>query len=95
MYEPRPSEIHGTGLFATRRIPAETCLGKLEGEWVEADGPHVLWIDGTRGLHVTNDLRYINHADEPNAVYYDDLTVYSLRTIEPGEEITHNYDGDW
>ena len=42
----------------------------------------------------TNDLRYINHHPDPNAVYYDDLTVYALRDIAPGEEITHNYWGD-
>ena len=43
---------------------------------------------------VTCDLRFINHSNEPNAAYYDDLSVMSLRDIRPGEEIVHNYMGD-
>ena len=90
----KPSPIHGLGLFAAEFIPEGTVIGKLEGHMTEEDGPYVLWIEDERGLHVTNDLRYINHADDANAVYYDDLTVGALRDIQPDEEITHNYRGD-
>ena len=90
----RPSVIHGSGLFATQAIAAGTIIGLLEGRPTSVDGPHVLWLDEQRGIEVTNDMRYINHDDEPNACYYDDLTVVALRDIEPGEEITHDYDGD-
>lgn len=93
-YRVGPSGIHGMGLFATAFIPADTEIGPLEGRHTAEDGPHVLWIDETRGFRVTNDLRFINHADEPNAVYYDDLTVAALTDIYPGQEITHHYDGD-
>ena len=57
----------------------------------DSDGPYVLWISETRGIEVLCDLRYINHADEPNACYYDDLSVVALRDIEQDEEITHDY----
>ena len=94
MYEVRPSAIHGHGLFATRLIPADTVLGELQGQPTADDGPYVLWLDEAEGFRVENDLKYINHAPTPNAVYYDDLTVVALRDIQPGEEITHHYDGD-
>lgn len=90
----KQSAIHGRGLFATMLIPEGTVIGKLEGEITTEDGPHVLWLDETRGMRVTNDLKFINHAAEPNAAYFDDLTVGALRDIKPGEEITHNYLGD-
>jgi SET domain-containing protein len=94
MFEVRQSPIHGRGLFATTFIPADTVIGRIEGVPAREDGPYVLWIDGRRGLEVTNEMRYINHAAEPNAAYFDDLTVMALCDIYPGDEITHDYDGD-
>lgn len=90
----RPSGIHGQGLFAEALIEQGTVIGKLEGTLVTKDGPHVLWLDEEQGFKVTNDLRFINHSDTPNAAYYDDLTVGAICDIHPGEEITHNYLGD-
>jgi len=89
-----PSGIHGLGLYAAQPIAAGQVIGHLEGRWVTEDGPHVLWVDETRGFEVTNHLCYINHDAHPNAAYYDDLTVVALRAIEVGEEITHDYSGD-
>jgi hypothetical protein len=91
------SSIHGQGLFARYSIPRGAIIGVCEGEPTDEDGPHVLWIDQDKALHVCNDMRYINHSPKPNAAYYDDATVVALRDIKPGEEITHDYgDGlDW
>ena len=86
-----PSAIHGQGLFAARRIERGSIIGYLEGRPCDNDGPHVLWISDTRGIEVICDLRYINHSDQPNACYYDDLSVVALRDIAPHEEITHDY----
>ncbi len=94
-YEVAKSPIHGMGLFAVRRIEKGEVIGELEGERTDADGMYVLWIDEQTGFRVTNELRFINHDDEPNACYYDDLTVVALRDIEAGEEITHDYNADW
>ncbi len=94
MYEVRPSGIHGHGLFATQFIPADTVLGDLTGHLTHEDGPYVLWLSDTEGFRVENDLKFINHAKSPNAVYYDDLTVAAIVDIHPGQEITHHYDGD-
>ena len=49
-----------------------------------------------QGIEVLCNLKYINHSEDPNACYYDDLSVVALRDIEPHEEITHNYySNDW
>mgnify|MGYP001816180438 CR=1 FL=1 len=97
MFEVRESPLHGRGLFATQFIPEDTVIGLLTTEPApddELDGPYVLWVDGDKPTRVTCDLRFINHSDEPNAAYYDDLSVVSLRDIQPGEELLHNYMGD-
>ena len=97
MFEVRESPLHGRGLFATQHIPEDTVIGWLVTEKApdhELDGPYVLWIDGDKPVRVTCDLRFINHSSEPNAAYYDDLSVVALRDIEPGEELLHNYMGD-
>ena len=89
------SAIHGQGLFARQAIPKDTVIGYLQGKQTDKDGMHVLWIDHDTGFKVECDLRFINHADNPNACYYDDKSVVALRDIQAGEEITHNYEADW
>ena len=87
------SPIHGKGLFAKTFIPSGTLIGVVQGRPTTTDGDHVLWIDDHTGFQVQCILRYINHSDTPNAVYYDNLDVCAMRDIMAGEEITHNYDG--
>jgi len=94
MYEVKQSPIHGRGLFASQFIPADTVIALIQGNPTREDGPYVLWIDEGHGIEVTNDVRYINHSGDANAAYFDDMTVMSIRDIYPGDEITHNYDGD-
>ncbi len=97
MFEVKHSPLHGRGLFASQFIPQDTILGYLATEPADAnelEGPYVLWVDDVTPVRVTCDLRFINHSDEPNAVYYDDLSVVALRDIQIGEEIVHNYMGD-
>lgn len=89
------SRIHGKGLFASTFIPAGTRIGVVQGVPTTTDGEHVLWIDDNRGIRVQCELRYINHSQIPNAVYYDTLEVCALRDIQAGEEITHDYGADW
>ena len=97
MFEIRESPLHGRGLFARVLIPADTVIGWVTAEPAEdheLDGPYVLWVDGEKPVRVTCDMRFINHSDQANAAYFDDLSVMSLRDIAPGEEIVHNYMGD-
>jgi SET domain-containing protein len=85
------SPIHGKGLFARKYIGAGEIIGRIDGVPTSTDGEHVLWVDDENGFHVQCDLRFINHSDEPNAVYFDTLEVCALTDIAPGEEITHDY----
>lgn len=97
MFEVKQSPLHGRGLFATQHIPEDTVIGWLITEPAdhnELEGPYVLWVDDQTPVRVTCDLRFINHSDQPNAAYYDDLSVMALRDIMPGEEIVHDYIGD-
>jgi SET domain-containing protein len=56
----------------------------------------VLWLSADEAIEVTCEFKYINHSDDPNACYYDDLSVVALRDIRPHEEITHDYaSNDW
>ena len=90
------SSIHGKGLFAGCRIAAGTVLGKIKGIPSQRDGSYVLWLSASEAIEVTCDLKYINHSDEPNACYYDDLSVVALHDIQAHEEITHDYaSNDW
>ncbi len=90
------SAIHSKGLFASTLISAGAVIGWLNGKPSEDNGTYVLWINESRGVEVLCDFKYINHSDDPNACYYDDLSVVALRDIEPHEEITHNYySNDW
>jgi hypothetical protein len=51
-----------------------------------------LWLTQRKAVEVQCQLKYINHSDKPNAIYYDTLEVISLRDTRRDEEITHNND---
>ena len=91
-----PSKIHGTGLFARRKIDQGTFIGTYKGPETKENGTYVLWVyegrEAPTGRDGKNLLRYLNHADDGNAEF-DGFDLYALRTIEPNEEITFNYDG--
>ena len=89
------SPIHGHGLFAAKTVPAGWLIGIYDGPVVDEDGDHVLWIqdetgDGWTGYDGKNEMRFMNHSDEPNAEM-DGLNCYSLRDIPPDTEITIDY----
>ncbi len=91
-----PSDIHGKGLFAKQKIDQGTYIGTYKGPETQNDGTYVLWIyeEGVEptGRDGRNLLRYLNHADEGNAEF-DGYDLYALKTIDPDEEITFNYEG--
>ena len=98
-FEVRRSPVHGRGLFARRPLRRGELIGVFEGRPTERDGDHVLWViddetEAVRGLRVTNDLRFLNHSDEANALL-DLLEVRAARSIRAGEEITIDYGEAW
>jgi hypothetical protein len=104
MLESRQSKLEGTGLFTDRPIPPFTIVGRFEGKlWKVAspeDDTHVLWLDNDTALEVENELRYVNHADEPNCevVILEAVEVallVSLSEIPADAEITMHYGDEW
>lgn len=89
------SIIHGRGLFASCAIKKGECIGVIRGQKTTQNGDHVLWLSKKEGVKVTCDFRFINHDDNPNACYYNTLDVVALKNIQPGEEITHNYEQEY
>ena len=91
MVEVKKSKIQGKGLFSTKKIKKNVVLGKFKVTKTKKPNAYTLWV-GKKMLDVTCDFKYINHSNKPNVVYYDDLTIVSLRKIKPGEELTHKYE---
>ena len=107
----RDSEVHGRGVFATRRIEKGERIIEYLGERVshdeadrryemkdENDSHTFLFIvdsktvidAGTDG----NDARFFNHSCDPNCesvVEKRRVFIEALRAIEPGEEMTYDY----
>ena len=107
----RDSNVHGRGVFATRRIEKGERIVEYLGERVshdeadrryeqkdENDSHTFLFIvdsktvidAGTDG----NDARFFNHSCDPNCesvVEKRRVFIEALRTIEPGEEMTYDY----
>lgn len=98
MYKVKQSEIHGRGLFATKKIEPGTLIGDYEGPEAKRDSAYVLWVTGDdgieRGILGRNSLRFVNHSLKPNAEFCGP-TLVSVETIPPGSEITCHYGEDW
>ena len=98
-----PSPIHGLGSFAAERIPA----GAKYWEFVEGFDALILkselppqaqefsktWCHTIDNfvLVMPDDARFTNHADAPNTLVRGGEAI-ALLDIQPGEEITENYD---
>ena len=105
----KPSRIHRWGVFAQERIPARRKVIEYTGERVSrreaksrAGRPHVYlfeldsywWIDGASG---GSGAELINHSCDANLrsmVRRGHVLYMSTRVIEPGEELTVDYNFD-
>lgn len=96
MLDVRSSALHGRGCFASAAIEPGAVIGRMEGRPTRDDGDHVIWTADDSGLHVTNDMRYLNHSRDPNAEVDDEtLDVIALRPIARGDEVTIDYGPEW
>ena len=89
------SPIHGSGLFAAIDLEKGQPIGVYEGSVVTEDGMYVLWVEDSPGGEWTgyegcNEMRFMNHADLPNAEM-DGLDCYAKTLIPAGTEITIDY----
>ncbi len=93
------SPIHGKGLFARVDLAEDTYVGTYEGPATRKDGMHVLWVwndetDDWEGIDGRNEMRFLNHASDPNADWWGD-ELYTVRPVAKGEELTFHYGEDW
>lgn len=94
--EVAPSVIDGNGVFARVGIKKGAYIGTYEGAEAKRNGKYVLWLLGGQrdmGRRGDNELRFLNHADKPNAEF-DGWDLYAATQIKKGEEITFNYEPD-
>ena len=83
-----PSNIHGTGAFASEVIPSNEPVGHLI---------RGLNAGGLLGGEQTELGKYLNHQSRPNGRMeivpgtVDQYYLKSLSDIEPGSELTMNY----
>ena len=94
----RSSPIHGRGLFARRAIAKDEYIGSYRGRRTQKNGMHVLWLwnekrERWEGIDGDNEMRFLNHASDPNADWWDS-DLYAIRDIAEGEEITFDYGWD-
>ena len=109
LIEVRRSQGRGRGVFARRFVAAGTIIERVpmlvfpDSEIHNEDGATSLyhycfeWGEGTVALALGYGSIY-NHSYSPNA-RYDDIAqrtkIYTaIKDIQPGEEITINYNGD-
>ncbi len=94
-----PSSVHGTGVFAKKRLTEGEYIGTYHGPEAKRNGTYVLWVfendeeDSAVGRSGTNFLRYLNHATPGNAEF-DGFDLYALQDIAIDEEITFDYQSD-
>ena len=99
--EVRRSKIHGSGIFASKKILKGEKVDSIEGELVvkkitspEESKKFADWIGVGINKWINTDasvFRFINHACEPTTAITSARTVRALRDIEKGEEITMDY----
>jgi SET domain-containing protein len=105
----RNSSIHGTGGFARVKIPAGARLVEYVGRKVdkqeslrqcELENPYIFYINEEFDLDGNvdwNPARFLNHSCAPNAeadAADEQIWIVALREIQPGEEVTFNYNYD-
>ena len=96
--EPRPSTVHGTGVFAVGRINEGALIGRYTGNPTDANGTYVLWVEkddgGWAGVDGIGVLRFLNHSREPN-VEFDGADLYALADIDADAELLFHYGVEW
>jgi len=83
----------GTGVRATRDIPAQTRILRFTGTWVAAPDRHSLQVARDRHLRADGqEWAYLNHSCAPNCrIEFSDWTLVADRQIRAGEDLTFDY----
>jgi len=95
----------GQGVFAARRLRAGIVIGEIKGDVLDehpADPSYCMELPTGRLLEPAAPLRFVNHSCDPNCeLFYwfdedkglqeDRLWLQTIRSIEPGEELSIDY----
>ena len=103
----QPSTIDGQGVFAAGTIPPRRKIGEIRGVSLSVADARIratrherimiVEVSARRAIDFSKSsdpMRYTNHSCAPNArlsIRQGRVEFYSLRPIEPGEEITVDY----
>lgn len=95
----------GQGVFAARRLRSGIVIGEIKGDVLDdhpADPSYCMELPTGRLLEPAAPLRFVNHSCDPNCeLFYwfdedkslqeDRLWLQTIRSIEPGEELSIDY----
>ncbi len=94
----KKSQIEGRGLFADARISKGQQVLIFEGDSIRSQdlGNNVdlgdLFPTGPESYLVVHEPEMlINHSCQPNTGFKDEVSLVSIKDIEPGEEVTFDY----
>jgi hypothetical protein len=96
--EVRPGTIGQSLYWRGSTVPAKTALISFFGPVVtyseisEAKIRYVVRFDRDHYLVPESDAQLANHSCDPNCRINDQFAIETLRTLQPGEEITISYD---
>ena len=103
IFEIRQSSIQGRGIFALAKIPQGAIICSFQGERLtipelqqkyesgneRIDDP--FQVDDDSYLHLAEPYVFFNHSCTPDAGVKGSGTLFALRDISKGEEITYDY----
>jgi len=99
--EVRKSDINGVGLFVNRSFKKGQIIDYIHGPKVlirnfysTLSKSTVNWIGASRYTWINTDnspFRFINHSCNPNTAIKGERTVFAIKIISSGEEITIDY----
>ena len=95
----------GQGIFAARRLKSGVVIGEIAGDVMDehpADPSYCMELPSGKLLEPSAPLRFLNHSCDPNCeLFYwfdedastqeDRLWLQTIRSIEPGEELSIDY----
>jgi hypothetical protein len=95
----------GQGVFAARRLRSGIVIGEIKGDVLDdhpADPSYCMELPTGKLLEPAAPLRFVNHSCDPNCeLFYwfdedkglqeDRLWLQTIRSIEPGEELSIDY----
>lgn len=96
----KKTKLYGKGVFAIKKIHKDEIIAIFDGPiydglfdaWTDDLLCHAIQCGETLWRDSTGLARYINHSCEPNCGVKNFFSITAMRTIQPGEQITWDYE---